>query len=110
MDYDTFDLDNLEVNIKINKKGSMLAQVELTYGSLKLYGYRVMKSDHGDGLFIQPPSVKAQNGKWLWLVRIDDQLKWSELQNLIKEEYKNAAKDYKDDEDDMTIDPDDIPF
>lgn len=106
-----FDLDEIEIKIKINEKDSMLAQVSLSYDDLKLYGFRVMKSRYGDGLFIQPPSIRANNGKYLWLTKIENPEKWHELQNKIKEKYKEIKVRYDNGEfDEELINPEEIPL
>lgn len=93
MDKSTFDLDNLEIMIKLNQKGEMLAQVELKYDCLRIFGYRVMKSRFEDGLYVNPPSIQA-GSNWLWLVRIDNPEVWNQLQALIKNKYLGEVKKY----------------
>jgi len=93
MDKNTFDLDNLKIIIKLNQKGEMLAQVELKYDCLRIFGYRVMKSRFEDGLYVNPPSIQA-GSNWLWLVRIDNPEVWNQLQALIKNRYLEEVKKY----------------
>lgn len=110
MKQEVFNLEDLEIKVKINEQKNMLAQVELDYGDLKLYGFRVMKSKFADGLFIQPPSVRAGT-KWLWLTKINNPEKWNELQNMIKEKYLDKKTRYdKGEFETEDIDPEDIPF
>jgi hypothetical protein len=87
------DLDSVVIKIKLNKKNNMLAQVELQYGTLRIFGYRVMQSGFNDGLFIQPPSVKI-GSKWLWLVRVDNPEMWNDLQEMIKSAYQSAIDEH----------------
>lgn len=92
MENELLNLKELQVSIKFNQKGTMLAQVELRYGSLRIFGYRVMESTYSDdGLYIQPPSVHI-GSHWLALVRIDDPSLWEALQNLIKNKYLEEVK------------------
>jgi hypothetical protein len=92
-DKEVFNLENVEVSIKLNQKGDMLAQVELRYGCLRIFGYRVMRSSFDDGLYVNPPSIQA-GSNWLWLVRIDNPEIWNELQALIKNKYLKEVKKY----------------
>lgn len=88
------DLSNFDIHIKLNQKGDMLAQVELRYGSLRIFGYRVMRSQYeDDSLYINPPSVRA-GSNWLWLVRIDNPEIWNKLQGMIKNAYLKEVKKY----------------
>lgn len=94
MDNEIFDLTKIQIEIKLNQKATMLAQVQLKYGSLRIFGYRVMRSAYSDdNLFIQPPSVRA-GSTWLWLVRVDDPSIWENLQNMIKNKYLEEVKKY----------------
>jgi len=111
---DVFDLKNLEIIIKLNQKGDMLAQVELRYGSLRIFGYRVMRSQHDDGLYVNPPSVRA-GSTWLWLVRVDNPETWNTLQGMIKTEYLKEVKKYNEDvtgapEDGIIVEEEEFPF
>jgi len=93
MEKGIFDLENLEVIIKLNQKGDMLAQVELKYDCLRIFGYRVMRSRFEDGLYVNPPSIQA-GSNWLWLVRISNPEVWEQLQALIKNRYLEEVKKY----------------
>jgi hypothetical protein len=93
MDTKNLDLENIEVIIKLNQKGDMLAQVELRYACLRIFGYRVMRSNYEDGLYINPPSIRA-GSTWLWLVRIDNPEVWNQLQALIKNRYLEEVKKF----------------
>jgi hypothetical protein len=93
MDKKNLDLENIEVIIKLNQKGDMLAQVELRYDCLRIFGYRVMRSNYEDGLYINPPSIRA-GSTWLWLVRIDNPEVWNQLQALIKNRYLEEVKKF----------------
>jgi hypothetical protein len=106
-----FNADDIEVKIKLNTKKSMLAQAQLTIGHLRIIGYRIMKSDFEQGIYVQPPSVKSGSG-WLWIVRFDDPELWKNVETKIKSEYLTAVENgeevSKKNED--FIDPDEIPF
>lgn len=93
MEKGNFNLENIEVIIKLNQKGDMLAQVELRYDSLRIFGYRVMRSNYSDGLYVNPPSVRSGN-TWLWLVRIDNPEVWEQLEAHIKNKYLEEVKKY----------------
>lgn len=93
---EVFDLKQLKISIKLNQKGDMLAQVELRYGPLRIFGYRVMRSEYEDGLYVNPPSVRA-GSTWLWLVRIDNPETWNKLQGMIKNAYLKEVKKYNED-------------
>jgi len=109
----SFNIGNLEVIIKLNQKGDMLAQVELKYDCLRIFGYRVMRSRFEDGLYINPPSIQA-GSNWLWLVRIDNPEVWNELQALIKNRYLEEVKKYNQSitgsEEERIITEEDYPF
>lgn len=111
---DTFDLSKLEVIIKLNQKGDMLAQVELRYGCLRIFGYRVMRSTFEDGLYVNPPSVRA-GSTWLWLVRVDNPETWNQLQGMIKTAYLKEVKKFNADvtgaiEENIILEDEDMPF
>lgn len=116
MKHDLFDLKNLEIQVKINEKGHMLAQVQLIYGDLLLLGFRVMESNYEDGLFVQPPSVHSSSGRFIWIVKIDNARKWNELKGMIKEAYQKAKRKYDENQneeerfEDEKVDPKDLPF
>ena len=107
-----FNADDIEVKIKLNTKKSMLAQAQLTIGHLRIIGFRIMKSDFEEGIYVQPPSVNSERG-WLWIVRFDHPELWKNIEIKIKSEYLTAVENgeeeiYKQRED--IINPDEIPF
>ena len=93
MEKEIFNVENVVIIIKLNQKGEMLAQVELRYGCLRIFGYRVMRSAFDDGLYVNPPSIQA-GSNWLWLVRVDNPEIWSQLEALIKNRYLQEVKKY----------------
>ena len=88
-----FDVSKIEIRIKINQKNSMIAQVELLYSELHIYGYRVMRSEFEDGLYIQPPSVRVGLG-YKEIVRIEDAEKWKQLESMIKNAFLTEVARY----------------
>jgi len=86
-----FDLEKIEILIKINQRNDMLAQVELVYGILHIRGFRIMRSNFEDNMYIQPPSVRIGTF-WIDIVRIDDREKWKDLENIIKNKYLEEVK------------------
>lgn len=107
-----FNADDIEVKIKLNAKKSMLAQAQLTIGHLRIIGYRIMKSDFEQGIYVQPPSVNSGRG-WLWIVRFDDPELWKNIETKIKSEYLTAVENGDEEiskKNEDIIDPDEIPF
>lgn len=107
-----FNADDIQVKIKLNLKNSMLAQAQLTIGHLRIIGFRIMKSDFEQGIYVQPPSVKSGRG-WLWIVRFDDPELWKNIELKIKAEYLAAAEkgeEENNNNNEVVIDPDDLPF
>jgi hypothetical protein len=85
-------IDEIEIEIRLNPKGEMLAQAQLSYRSLKIKGYRIMKSTYAqEGIYIVPPSAKAGTG-WIKLVRFEDPELWSKIENKILNDYQNTEK------------------
>ena len=110
-------LEDFRIEIKLNNKNSMVAQVQLNIEPLRIFGYRIMKSEFGDGLFVQPPSVRA-GSNYLWISRIDNPELWESLQAKIKSEYflelekfnLNTMKSKTESNNDSIINPEEIPF
>lgn len=85
-------IDEIEIEIRLNPKGEMLAQAQLSYRSLKIKGYRIMKSTYAqEGVYIVPPSAKA-GAVWIKLVRFEDPELWSKIENKILNNYQNVEK------------------
>jgi DNA-binding cell septation regulator SpoVG len=115
MEFNPFTLDYLKIDVYIKDKGSMLAQVALTYGDLYIQGFRVMSSSFGDGLFVTPPTIRGRSGAYIWVAKITNPSVWVELENMIKERYKEVRLEYKQETSDLPseiveIDPNDIPL
>ena len=86
----------------------MLAQVTLKYGTLRIKGFRVMQSGGSDDLYILVPAVQVA-GNYKQIFRIEDPVKWKELQNLMIGAYKEDKEIVLKVQADV-IDPDSIPI
>jgi len=102
-------IDDIEVQVKLNQKKSMLAQAQISIGPLIIIGYRIMKSEFEQGLYIQPPSVRA-GVRWLWITKFSDPGLWKQLEDKIKAEYLKISTQEVQNLNSTEINPDDIPF
>lgn len=107
------DINKCKIGIKINEKGGMLAQAEISFGDLLIYGFRVMQTNSGDKLFVTPPSIKSGRGNYVDIIRINNKIKWRELEDKIKAEYTKTKEEFDLETIDLPqpiINPDEIPF
>lgn len=107
------DINQCQIKIKLNEKGSMLAQAEISFGDLLIYGFRIMQTNTGDKLFVTPPSIKSGRGNYLDIIRINNKIKWRELEEKIKTEYTKAKEGFDLETIDLpepTINSDAFPF
>jgi len=104
------DIEDFEITIKINSKGSMRAQVGITYGPIRINGYRIMQPADDDNLFLQAPSIKPRD-KWIILVRINDPELWKDLEEKAILLYNQKIKlQGNDNEEAERVDPREIPM
>ena len=107
------DINQCEIKIKLNEKGNMLAQAEIYFNVIHIYGFRIMQTNDKETLFISPPSIRSGRGNYIDIIRIEDKQKWKELETKIKQEYKKVKEDFDKvtlDLKDQVIDPDELPF
>ncbi len=102
-------IQEVVINIHLNKKGQMRAQVTLEFGEIRISGYRVLENSTSHDLFVLPPSV--MRGKQI--VYVMNQQKWKVLEQNIIEKYKQEQKKFDDetiDIPDNSIDANTLPF
>lgn len=106
-------IEELEIKININEKGYMLAQAELTIDDLVIRGFRVMKSNEDESLYLSPPSIPNRRGNYTWIVKINDPKKWNELSQKVIETYWKEKKESEletVDIEEAEIKSEDLPF
>ncbi len=106
-------IEEVEIKININEKGKMLAQAELTIEDLVIRGFRVMKSNEDESLYLSPPSIPNRRGNYTWIVQLENPQKWNELSKKVINQYWQEKKSFADETSDLReaeVKPEDIPF
>lgn len=87
-------MEDFIVKIYLRENKSMLAQVEVMLGPVKMIGFRVMKNRpeyEGDDIYVTEPRYLV-NGKYISAIFIENKELWATLQKKIKDAYYKALE------------------